>query len=222
MSEVVTIGDATLYHGDCLEILPTMPKVDAVVTDPPYGMAFQSNFYKGTGGKPNAAGHEKIAGDDSPALIEAVTRLDPVHSTYMFCRWDNLAAIPKAPRSLIAWVKPNWSMGDLEHEHGRQYEVIAFYPGQSHRWPNCRPADVVRHPRSGNALHPTEKPVSLMQEVVSWTSGIVLDPFMGSGTTGVACANLGRKFIGIEIERKYFDIACERIDAAYKQQRLFA
>ena len=221
-AECVRIGDATLYHGDCLEILPTLPKVDAVVTDPPYGMEFQSNHYKGAGGKPNASGHEKIAGDGSTDLLAAVVDMDPIHSTYLFCRWDNLATIPKAPRSLIAWIKPNWSMGDLEHEHGRQYEVIAFYPGQSHRWPNSRPADVVRHPRSGNRLHPTEKPVSLMQEVVSWTSGIVLDPFMGSGTTGVACANLGRKFIGIEIERKYFDIACERIAAAYAQGRLFA
>ena len=72
--------------------------------------------------------------------------------------------------------------------------------------------------------HITQKPVRLLQEIVpvSIPGGTVLDPFMGSGTTGVACANLGRKFIGIEIERKYFDIACERIAAAYAQGRLFA
>ena len=143
------------------------------------------------------------------------------HSRYIFCRWDNLKDFPEPPSSLIAWVKPNWSMGDLSHEHGRQYEMIAFYPEANHLWPDKRPADVVRHGRSGNSLHPTEKPLSLMQEVVSWTDGRVIDPFMGSGTTGVACANLGRKFIGIEIEPKYFDIACERIEAAYAQGRLF-
>ena len=216
-----TIGDATLYLGDCLEILPTLPKVDAVVTDPPYGMGFQSNYYKGKNGKPNASGHSKIAGDGDTGLLAAALRIDAPHSKYIFCRWDNLRDLNKRPRSLIAWVKPNWSMGDLSHEHGRQYEVIAFYPGADHRWPDKRPSDVVRHERSGNTLHPTEKPVSLMQEVVSWTAGAVLDPFMGSGTTGVACANLGRKFIGIEIEEKYFDIACERISAAYAQGRLF-
>lgn len=219
---VETIGDATLYLGDCLEILPTLPPVDAVVTDPPYGMAFQSNHYKGKGGKPNASGHAAIAGDDNPELLTSALAIEANHSTYVFCRWDNLSDLPKKPRSLIAWVKPNWSMGDLEHEHGRQYEVIAFYPGLYHSWPGLRPSDVVRHGRSGNTMHPTEKPVSLMQEVCSWTSGVVLDPFMGSGTTGVACANLGRKFIGIEVEPKYFDIACERIAAAYAQGRLFA
>lgn len=70
--------------------------------------------------------------------------------------------------------------------------------------------------------HPTQKPIGVMEWAVSFTEGLVLEPFMGSGTTGVACANLGRKFIGIELERKYFDIACERIEAAYSQGRLFS
>jgi site-specific DNA-methyltransferase (adenine-specific) len=70
--------------------------------------------------------------------------------------------------------------------------------------------------------HPTQKPLAVMRWSLGFTSGDVVDPFMGSGTTGVACAQLGRKFIGIEIERKYFDIACERIDNAYRQQRMFA
>ena len=70
--------------------------------------------------------------------------------------------------------------------------------------------------------HPTQKPVRVMDWCVRFTNGAVLDPFMGSGTTGVACADLGRKFIGIEIEPRYFDIACERIDNAYRQQRMFA
>ena len=125
------------------------------------------------------------------------------------------------PKSCITWVKNNWSMGDLEHEHGRQTELCLFYPGINHRWPEMRPSDVINAPRTNNDYHPTEKPVYLMEQVVKWTAGVVVDPFMGSGTTGVACMNLGRKFIGIELEKKYFDIACERIDQAQRQVRMF-
>ena len=91
-------------------------------------------------------------------------------------------------------------------------------------WTNLKgPAKLFkRHVVSYAKQHPTQKPNELMEWCVNKTAGVVFDPFMGSGTTGVACANLGRKFIGIEIEPKYFDIACERIAAAYAQQRLFA
>lgn len=139
---------------------------------------------------------------------------------YIFCRWNNIPDIP-APKSLITWVKDNWSMGDLNHEHGRQTEVAAFYAGQNHFFPGKRPSDVIKVPRTGNNFHPTEKPVELMAAVVRWTSGTVLDPFMGSGTTGVACAKMGRKFIGIEIDEAYFDIACHRIKKAYEQPDMF-
>lgn len=76
--------------------------------------------------------------------------------------------------------------------------------------------------RQHGFVHPTQKPVKLMEFCIGLVEGLIFDPFMGSGTTGVACANLGRKFIGIEIERKYFDIACERVEAAYAQGRLFS
>ena len=213
MSDVVRIGDATLYHGDCLEILPTLDKVDAVVTDPPYGMAYLSAW--------RSEKHDAIAGDGDYSLLEWAFQIPVQHSRYVFCRWD---AVPRAdnPKSMIVWVKPNCGSGDLEHEHGRTTEYALFWPGPEHKWPQKRPWDVVRHPKAKTDRHPTEKPESLMSEFVGWTEGVVADPFMGSGTTGVACANLGRKFIGIELERKYFDIACERIDAAYSQGRLFA
>lgn len=212
MSAYVTIGGATLYHGDCLEIMPTLGEVDAVVTDPPYGMSYQSAR--------RSDKHEQIAGDKDVGLLEWAFRLPVKHSRYVFCRWD---AVAKAhnPKSMIVWAKPNCGSGDLEHEHGRTTEYALFWPGNGHKWPNKRPWDIVRHPKAKTDRHPTEKPVSLMEEFVSWTQGTVADPFMGSGTTGVACANLGRKFIGIELERKYFDIACERIEAAYAQGRLF-
>jgi DNA modification methylase len=99
--------------------------------------------------------------------------------------------------------------------------VVLFYPGPDHDFPAGRPSDVIRAPRTGNEHHPTEKPVQLMRVFVEWTRGIVLDPFMGSGTTGVAAVQMGRNFIGIEREPKYFDIACRRIEQAQRQGDMF-
>ena len=112
-------------------------------------------------------------------------------------------------------------MGDLEHEHARQSEIALFYPGAFHSWPSKRPTDVVMAPRTGNSEHPTEKPVYLIEQILGWSTGVVCDPFMGSGTTGVACHNLQRPFIGCELEPKYFEIACRRIEDAQRQARMF-
>lgn len=200
-----------LYCGDAREILGTLDEVDSCVTDPPFGMGFQSNH--------RIVDHKPIAGDGCEGLLMLATQIPVRHSRYVFCRWDNLSIIK--PRSLITWVKNNWSMGDLDHEHARQTEVIAFWPGPDHAWPDKRPADVIHHPRSGNVNHPTEKTESLMEEVCGWTSGTILDPFMGSGTTGVAAVRLGRKFIGIEIDEGYCKIAVRRIREAEQAFALF-
>jgi len=211
----VKIGNATLYLGDCAEILQTLKEFDSIVTDPPYGMAFQSNH--------RLIKHLKIANDETPELANEVINWaieNTKHSIYAFGRWDNLYNYPK-PKSLITWVKNNWSMGDLQHEHGRQTEVAFFYAGNDHFFPNKRPTDVIQYARTNNEFHPTEKPVGLMEAVCSWTDGVVLDPFMGSGSTGVACINLKKTFIGIEKEQKYFDIACKRIEDAQRQVTLF-
>jgi len=206
------IGDCRLILGDCLAIMPTLGRVDACVTDPPYGMAFQSNY--------RTAKHRPIANDGDVTLLQWACNIQVMHSRYVWMRWDNLPQIPM-PRSLITWVKNNHSMGDLDHEHGRQTEVCAFYKGGEHRWPSLRPTDVINCARTGNEFHPTEKPVLLMQQVVGWTIGTAVDPFMGSGTTLVACAKMGRKGIGIELDPEYFQIACERVHKAYQQPDLF-
>lgn len=212
MSRVEIIGEATLYLGDCREIAEaTGGGVGAVVTDPPFGMSFRSNHRK--------AKHKAIANDGDDALLRWAAGLKPRHSAYVFCRWDNLPALPK-PQSVVTWVKNNWTGGDLEHEHARQTEVACFYPGPEHRFPRSRPADVVHAAKTGNIHHPTEKPVDLMSTFVGWTEGLVLDPFMGSGTTGVACALAGRPFIGVELDPDHFATACKRIEAAYRQPRL--
>ncbi|CAH1656989.1 Methyltransferase (modular protein) [Hyphomicrobiales bacterium] len=186
--------------------------IESMVSDPPYGMAFQSNH--------RIEKHSSIANDDCAELLVWACDLPATHSKYIFCRWDNLREVPK-PKSLVTWVKNNWSMGDLKHEHARQTEVALFYPGPNHFFPTGRPTDVVDARRTGNGNHPTEKPISLMMTVVGWTSGTVFDPFMGSGTTGVACARMGRPFIGVEIDEEYFEIACDRIAKAHSQADLF-
>lgn len=211
MSRVETIGNATLYLGDAREIVPSLA-FDSICSDPPYGMKFQSNH--------RAAQHRAIANDDNEELLQWACGLQPRHSSYLFCRWDNLLAVPK-PKSCVTWVKNNWSMGDLEHEHARQTEIALFYPGPEHDFPKGRPTDMIKAPRTGNDHHPTEKPVQLMMAMLEWTRGTVLDPFMGSGSTGVAAARLGRPFIGVEIDPEYFETACRRIEDANRQSDLF-
>lgn len=214
-AHVESIGNATLYLGDCMEIVFGLNDVDAVITDPPYGMSFQSNHRKQR--------HKKIVNDESADLALSVIKWaikEASHSTYAFGRWDNFVDYPM-PKSLITWVKNNWSMGDLKHEHARQTEVLFFYPGQKHSFPCLRPTDVIEWPRTANELHPTEKPVGLMKKIIQWTEGIVINPFMGSGSTGVAAVQMGRKFIGIEYDKKYFDIACRRIEQTLAQGSLF-
>ena len=206
MSRVEKIGDATLYLGDCLEILPTLPKVDAVITDPPYGIGMH-------GGKIGRANYEVLSEwDSSPADISHLLALG-VPSVI----WGgNYFAVPPSQCWLV-WDK--------------ETQGITTFADCELAWTNLpRAVRMVRHLWSGPYMrerevrfHPTQKPTRVMRWAAEFLpDGVMLDPFMGSGTTGVACAQLGRKFIGIEIEPKYFDIACERIDNAYRQKRMFA
>lgn len=213
MGRVEIIGDATLYLGDCREILPTLPMADVVVTDPPYGMEFVSNY--------RLQKYRPIANDISSALLIWACGLNAAHSKYIFARWDNLSEVP-APKSCVTWIKNNWSMGDLDHEHARQTELILFYPGPDHTFPKKRPTDAIEAPRTGNDNHPSEKPVQLMRAILEWTSGDVVDPFMGSGSTGVAAVGLGRRFAGIEIDPAHFDTACRRLETAWRAPELFS
>lgn len=208
------IGDCLLINGDCLDIFPLLGPAETIVSDPPFGMCFVSSRRK------LETKHIPIQNDQDAEMLRWITAIPASHSKYIFCRWDNLKDVPP-PKSAITWIKNNHSMGDLEHEHARQTELILFYNGDKHFFPKGRPNDVIKADRTGNGHHPTEKPVSLMEVLVSYTSGTVIDPFMGSGSTGVACAKSSRKFIGIEIESKYFDIACSRVKEAYQQPDLF-
>jgi site-specific DNA-methyltransferase (adenine-specific) len=201
----------TLYHADCQSIFDTL-QFDSIVTDPPYGMSFVSNHRKEK--------HKFIENDDNEELLKWICNVNVNHSKYVFCRWDNIYNVNK-PKSLITWVKNNWSMGDLNHEHGRQTETILFYAGEKHFFPNGRPSDVIKAPRTLNNYHPTEKPIQLMHAIIEWTNGVVIDPFMGSGSTAIASIRANRKFIGIEIDENYFEIACNRIKQELQSPMLF-
>jgi site-specific DNA-methyltransferase (adenine-specific) len=198
----------TIYHGDCRDILPHLEPVDLVLTDPQYGMDYFSNHYKGENP------HSKVIGDDKPYPVEILRVLIDMarNAVFTFCRWNNLCELPE-PKSFIVWAKNNWSAGDLEHEYARQWEGIAFYPKNGHKF-IYRPADIIdsRRVPPTDLLHPTQKPLGVVSALLKANIGnVILDPFMGSGTTLRAAKDLGRKAIGIEIEEKYCEIAVRRL-----------
>ena len=220
MSDVVKIGDATLYHGDCLEILPTLPKVDAVITDPPYGIAWSKPFLENG----NSRAHDGIKNDHDCSARDAALG----HAERAVCFGSFLAPYPPNVKQVLVWQKPGDSgLFGTVAGYRRDVEPI-FLCGQWPAEPVSRSSVVSAsahfrgHMAAQTGSHPHAKPVDLLKKLIAPTKAeTICDPFMGSGTTGVACANLGRKFIGIEIERKYFDIACERIRKAYRQPDMF-
>jgi DNA modification methylase len=211
MSRAETIGDATLYLGDCREILPTLGKVDAVVTDPPYGIDYgrAGGFSASHGWGP---WRENVAWDQER----------PARSTFDSIRacsgdqiiWGGNYFTDYLPPSMqwLVWDKGQreFSLADCElawSSQAKAARVITYGRGKAVR---------------DGKEHPTQKPIDVMLWCLEQipAARTILDPFMGSGTTGVACVKLGRKFIGIEIEPRYFDIACKRIEAATKEPRL--
>lgn len=219
MSPVV-IGNAELWLGDCCEILPALPKVDAVVTDPPYGIGEAAKNHQSRNrvqnGRPIiSTDYGKSEWDDKPATAEQLAAC--VAAAEKSIVWGgNYFGLPAASKWLV-WDKENsGDFADCELAWTNLPGAVRIF---RHMWNGMLRASERTTPR----VHPTQKPIALMEWCITQAAATeVLDPFMGSGTTGVACMNLGRKFIGIEIEKKYFDIACERIDQAQRQGRMFA
>jgi site-specific DNA-methyltransferase (adenine-specific) len=223
---VEKIGDATLYCGDCLEILPTLGKVDAVVTDPPYNFSTTSS-----GTKFDFISDAINAAYWFAAVLRAERALfDPRGGMiWQFLNWKTLTTVQKAAAdaglkidSLLVWDKcwigPGGNVGLRP-----SYELVALMAVGEGKLPNRGLPDIWRHPVSSQKPtgHPAEKPISLLREIVKETPGqIFLDPFLGSGTTGVAVAEAGKQFVGIELDERWFDIACSRIETAYFQPRL--
>ena len=201
MSRIETIGDATLYLGDCRDILPTLGKVDAVVTDPPYGVDFAE--WDGEA----AMDWLPMARDLAPSVF-VTTGIKNLHD------WQ-------APDWIAAYSYPNGfkrAMGGGFNS----WEPVLIYGRNTLQLDHKQFPAVASEKVDG---HPCPKPLAPFKWLISEATqpgDIVLDPFMGSGTTGVACLLLGRAFVGIERDPSYFQIACRRLEAAYRQPRLFA
>ena len=194
---VVTIGDATLILGDCMKILPTLGKVDAVITDPPYPdwLAEEYQYFDG--------------------ILEPLNKF----SCKQLVFWSTKRDFPLAFTARHVWDKKTGCGSEyeflFERNGAKNFKVVRFYLINS---------DVAAS-FTGDVWtgHKSQKPIGLMRWCIDHIGAAetILDPFMGSGTTGVAAIQLGRKFIGIEREERYFDIACRRIEQAAKQGQLF-
>lgn len=203
-------GSVQLYLGDCLEILPHLGPVDAVVTDPPYGIGRDKGmggkgydgFGKGVARKPRQYEGNWDQSAPSPEVFDAILRLAVPAIIWGGNYFSNV--LPKATKWLV-WDK---------------LQTMPSYSDCELAWTSLSGCSTKKFTYNGNGLmaeekrrqHPTQKPVALMEWCLSFVSGeTILDPFMGSGTTGVACVRTGRRFVGIEIDERYFRIAVQRI-----------
>jgi DNA modification methylase len=214
----VVIGNATLYLGDCLEIMSTLGKVDAVVTDPPYGINYGS-MLKGKGdGYGNG---NKNCWKDYGALDWDAERPPPeifglileIGKNQIIWGGNYFTDLLPPTMQWLVWDKGqrDFSLADCEFAWSSQQRASRIFNYAR------------RKALLDGKEHPTQKPIALMKWCIQMLSNpeTILDPFMGSGTTGVAAVQMARKFIGIEREPKYFDIACKRIEDAQRQGDMF-
>lgn len=197
------IGDCTLYLADCMHVMPDLGKVDAVVTDPPYGINITKSSRlatsRGMGGK---------SWDEKPFDMND----DFLSIAEHYVIWGgNYFDLPPS-RGFLIWDKNN---------AGRDFADCEF--AWTNKDSNARIKQLRPMNMDGGKVHPTQKPIAIMRWSINYLphSTIILDPFMGSGTTGVACVKEGRSFIGIELDEEYFEIACKRIQDAYDRPDMF-
>lgn len=233
MTPTQIIGDCELYLGDCRDILPTLLKVDAVITDPPFSETPHGNA-KSNRGK----GYGNVAIDfeviDFEAIEQVLGLIRCICDGWVISNmdWRHIAMLEDSALTgfdLIrfgVWVKTNPMPQISADRPANGWDGIAYlYPrGKKKQWNGGGSHGNWIGPLVTDGAHPTGKPIAM---VSSWVERFtnegetILDPFMGSGTTGVAAVQMGRKFIGIEREPKYFDIACKRIEQAYAQPDFF-
>ena len=214
------MAEINLLHGDCFELLQGIPdeSVDMVLTDPPYGMSFQSGHRK--------TKYEKIKGDSNldwlDDFVNEIYRVSkPNTAHYVFCSFHHIDKFKQAiekkfkVKNILTWVKNNTSMGDLKGDFAPKTEFIIFFHKGRKLINGKRDPNVLEFKKTRNELHPTQKPVDMIEYLIEKFSDegdLILDPFMGSGSTGVACINTNRNFIGMELDENYFNIAEERIE----------
>jgi site-specific DNA-methyltransferase (adenine-specific) len=238
----------TLQHGDCRELLTqhTSNSVDLIVADPPYGIEYRSNrqtvdrkrSINGEGSqvcRPHYFGNIE---NDKSLLVdwirEAYRILKPSAAIYIFTHWTRWSETVKAAeeigfslKNMLVLNKSNHGMGDLKGSYAPKHELMLFATKGKHklRNPNGRETDIWNVPvkfSGAHRLHPNEKPLSWVIPAIANSSDendLVLDPFMGSGTVGEACLAMNRRFVGIEKDKQYFDVAKSRIEAAALSRR---
>lgn len=225
------IGDCRLILGDCLEVMPEVGPVDHVFSDPPYGdmetHARHLSSIKLRDGTParQALGFSGISADNLVALASSWV-MSARRWVVFSCEWKHAHRLDDAGLlvRLGIWRKPDGAPQFTGDRPGTGWEAVAIChrPGRK-RWNGGGGHAFWSVPKAGKYGHPTEKPEALL---AAWVAAFtdpgetILDPFMGSGTTGVACVHLGRRFTGIELDPDYFDIACRRIEAAVAEPRL--
>lgn len=210
-----------LHHGDCLEIMKQIPdkSIDLVLTDPPYGMSYQSSW--------RTDKFEKIADDDNlnwlPVLFNEYNRvLKDDTAIYVFCSWHHIDKFKIEfekffdLKNILIWNKNNHGSGDLVYSYAPKHEFILYGNKGKCKLRNNIIADVISENKvfGGDMVHPTQKPVALLEKFILMSSdenSTIIDSYMGSGSTGVACVNTNRNFIGIELDENYFNIAKNRI-----------
>jgi site-specific DNA-methyltransferase (adenine-specific) len=226
-SDNVTIGNSSLFCGDCIELLRAIPpkSVDAVVVDPPYFQGVNHNGIRSERGDLNIS---------KPFFSQFFAGLSLVckeeRAVYVFCDWRSNGFFMETMsdyfevRNSLVWLKhPGTGF-----YYQNSYETILFHCNSGRRMPLSNVLTGIRSfnggakVTNGKKVHPTQKPVELIERLITDSTMpdmTVLDPMMGSGTTGIACIKTGQKFIGIEIQRKYFDLACKRIEHAYTETK---
>lgn len=212
MFEIETIGNATLYRADCLAVLPHLKSIDAIVTDPPYGIGENAKKVASRGKLAKPVDYGDFDWDTKPASDWHIAAIRQV-SKHQIIFGGNYMNLPRA-KCWLVWDKENGDndFADCELAWTNLDKAVRRI---KYLWNG-----MIRRGDDGQRVHPTQKPF----EVMRWCIGhlpddveTICDPFMGSGTTGCAAVSMGKKFTGIEIDKRYFDIACRRIDEAQKQ-----
>lgn len=216
----VIIGNATLYLADCMEVLPTLERVDAVITDPPYGIGWDRTAERDSGRKPGVSAAKKgvyIASgwDDAPPEDELLMQIIGTGEKAIIFG-GNYFSLPPT-KCYLVWDKKT---GETEFADCELAWTNLNKPVRKIEW---MWSGMLRQGREERNGHPTQKPLAVMKWCIEQAGNpkTILDPFMGSGTTGVAAVQMGRKFIGIEREERYFQIACRRIEDAQRMQDMF-
>lgn len=213
---VVTIGRATLIHGDCRDVLPVLPRGGCLVTDPPYGIKEAAGKNASRGNMAVAKDYGSANWDNAPVDHDLIAQMITL-TNHSIIFGGNYYALPATPCWLV-WDKVNGSNDFADCELAwtnlpKAVRMIRFM------WNG-----MLRANGEARGDHPTQKPIGVMKwciEQLPAETETILDPFMGRGTTGVAAVQMGRDFIGIEREPAYFDIACKRIEDAQRQGDMF-